>query len=483
MALENKQYLDWTGVQALWKKINAKFATQASLTEHINDAVKHITADERTKWNDAATAAGGAVSKTDYDAKVKEIETALAGKAAKATTLDGYGITDAYTKADVYTKEEVDGKISSVFSFKGTKDNYTELPADSNNEGDVWHVVNKYGKKVDAEYVWVAAKGGVEAHWEELGTTVDLSGYLTSDAASNTYATKTELANKFTDKNATFAGTAAKATNADKAADSDKLGGVAAAQYAKTADLPIKGVKVNGADLTPDASKIVNVTVAEGETNGTIAVNGVEVSVHGLGTAAYQDKGAFATAAQGAKADTAIQQATLETALEPYAKTADVEKLANKADVIADVAEGDASTKYPTVNAVKVAIAAAVENLPTVDEKVKQTAITTGESPILIAGAAKSGDSAGANYDANVKINAATGTLTATAFKGNLTGNVTGDLTGNAATATEATKASQDGNGKVIVDTYATKDEVQKNMVTAIDAYELEAWLDDPKNN
>ncbi len=487
MALENKQYLDWTGVQALWKKINAKFATQASLTTHTGDTDIHITAGERLKWDDAAEAAALAVSKSDYDAKVKEIENAIDGKANKAATLEGYGITDAYTKADVYTKEEVDGKISSVFSFKGTKDNYTELPADSNNEGDVWHVVNKDGKKVDAEYVWVAAKGGVEAHWEELGTTVDLSGYLTSDAALNTYATKTELANKFTDENATFAGTAAKATNADKAADSDELGGVAADQYAKTADLPIKGVKVNGADLTPDASKIVNVTVAEGETNGTIAVNGVEVSVHGLGTAAYQDKGAFATAAQGAKADTAIQQATLETALEtalePYAKTADVEKLANKADVIADVAEGDASTKYPTVNAVKVAIAAAVENLPTVDEKVKQTAITTGESPILIAGAANSGNSAGANYDANVKINAATGTLTATAFKGNLTGNVTGDLTGNAATATEATKASQDGNGKVIVDTYATKDEVQKNMVTAIDVSELEAWLDDPKNN
>ena len=49
------------------------------------------------------------------------------------------------------------------------------------------------------------------------------------------------------------------------------------------------------------------------------------------------------------------------------------------------------------------------------------------------------------------------GTVTATKFVGALTGNVTGSsgsCTGNAATAT---KATQDGNGNNIVNTYATK--------------------------
>lgn len=50
-----------------------------------------------------------------------------------------------------------------------------------------------------------------------------------------------------------------------------------------------------------------------------------------------------------------------------------------------------------------------------------------------------------------------TGIVTATTFKGDLTGNVTGNVTGN---ATTATKATQDGTGKVIAETYATKDEV-----------------------
>lgn len=326
MDLENKQYLDWTGVQALWTKIKKTFATQTSLNDHITDAVKHITADERTKWN-----------KVD-------------GKADKATTLAGYNIGDAYTKQEV--DDAITNKVSAlgaVFIFKGQVADMTALKAIVDPKpGDVYHVVT--GEKgTHAEYVWVAAQtGGEEAHWEELGTTVDLSGYLTTKVAESTYATKD-------------------------------------------------------------------------------AVN------------------------------------TLDGA---------AEKLGNKVDDITKVADEDVTTKYPSVKAVKEAI----KNLPAVDEKVKQTAITTGESFILIAGATTSGQSAEANYNDNVKINAATGTLTATAFKGDLTGNVTGNLTGN---ADSATKATQDGAGAVIADTYAKK----TDLVTAIDASELKAWLDDPKNN
>ena len=70
----------------------------------------------------------------------------------------------------------------------------------------------------------------------------------------------------------------AKATNADKAADADKLGGVAAADYLKKADAP------GYADILT-------------QTNAATL---------------YQPKGEYATAEQGAKADTAVQPATLE---------------------------------------------------------------------------------------------------------------------------------------------------------------------------
>lgn len=49
-----------------------------------------------------------------------------------------------------------------------------------------------------------------------------------------------------------------------------------------------------------------SILVQEGSTNGTIKVAGQEVSVHGLGSAAYQNTTAFATAAQGQKADDAM---------------------------------------------------------------------------------------------------------------------------------------------------------------------------------
>lgn len=481
---EKTSYLSYKGLQTLVKQIKAKFApisvvdnlaktdaslklTDGSLDAHIKDAVKHITAEERTKWNAAADTAAGSVSKNEYDEKVADIDssiagikTTLAGKADKATTLAGYGIEDAYTK------NEVEAKISalgSVFSFKGTVANVAALPKADNKTGDVWHVTEK-----SAEYVWDGK------NWEELGSTVDLSSY----------ATEAYVNAKFTNPDGSFAGTAAKATMAE---DSEKLGGIAADKYAQLTDITLKGVKVNGTALDIDGSKNVNVTVVEGTANGTIAVNGADVSVHGLGSAAYTDSTAYATAEQGAKADSAIQQAgliaALDASLAPYAKSADVastyatkaelktlndastsyEKSANKVDDISTVAEGEVSVKYPSVKAVKKAIK---EGIDAGDTKVKQTAITDGVHPILMAGTESSGTSAEAKYAAGVTIDASNGILTATTFAG--------ALDGNAKTATEATKATQDADGNVITATYAKKADLEAQMVTAITTKEVE---------
>jgi len=53
--------------------------------------------------------------------------------------------------------------------------------------------------------------------------------------------------------------------------------------------------------------------ITEGTTDGTIKVKGNAVSVHGLGTAAYTASTAYATAAQGTKADSAVQSVTTGT--------------------------------------------------------------------------------------------------------------------------------------------------------------------------
>lgn len=51
-------------------------------------------------------------------------------------------------------------------------------------------------------------------------------------------------------------------------------------------------------------------TAASGSANGTIAIDGVNVAVKGLGSAAYTASTAYATAAQGTKADNAVPKTT-----------------------------------------------------------------------------------------------------------------------------------------------------------------------------
>ena len=64
-------------------------------------------------------------------------------------------------------------------------------------------------------------------------------------------------------------------------------------------------------DVTATANGvIIKLVVAEGSTNGTISFNGTDVAVHGLGSAAFTDSTAYATAAQGTLADNAVPQTT-----------------------------------------------------------------------------------------------------------------------------------------------------------------------------
>ena len=85
------------------------------------------------------------------------------------------------------------------------------------------------------------------------------------------------------------------------------------ANYSTTAQM--------NAAITDDA---VN-EVKTGTANGTILVDGAAVAVHGLGSAAYTDKGAYATAAQGTKADAALPASSLEQAAKNAAGQGDGE--------------------------------------------------------------------------------------------------------------------------------------------------------------
>lgn len=91
------------------------------------------------KADKATTLAGygitDAYTKTQTDDKITELTT---NKADKATTLQGYGITDAYTKT------EVDGKLSSVYKPAGNC-LFANLPTPSAaNLGNVYSMMDAF---------------------------------------------------------------------------------------------------------------------------------------------------------------------------------------------------------------------------------------------------------------------------------------------------------------------------------------------------
>lgn len=171
-----------------------------------------------------------AYTKTEVDGKVgdltsqlgtaneaiESLETTIGGKADKSTTLAGYGIKDAYTKGetdgllagkasttvvegkadksttlagygieDAYTKTEVDAKVSSVYKYKGSVANEAALPQEDQVVGDVYNV-----EDTGMNVAWDGTK------WDKLGSTVDLSAYMTTETANSTFATITTVNGK-----------------------------------------------------------------------------------------------------------------------------------------------------------------------------------------------------------------------------------------------------------------------------------------------
>lgn len=113
---------------------------------------------------------------SQIDTKVNDLNTAINKKATSATSLSGYGITDAYTKT------EVDAKVASVYRYKGSVASESQLPTSGMVVGDVYDI-----QDTGMNVAWNGTA------WDKLGISVDLTPYLTKDSASATYATITAM--------------------------------------------------------------------------------------------------------------------------------------------------------------------------------------------------------------------------------------------------------------------------------------------------
>ena len=200
----------------------------------LQDKISSIETSVNGKADKSTTLAGygitNAYTKTEVDGKVSDLtsqlgtaneaieglETSIEGKADKSTTLAGYGITDAYTKTqtdgflagkadttvvngkadksttlagygieDAYTKTEVDAKVSSVYKYKGSVANEGALPQEDQVVGDVYNV-----EDTGMNVAWDGTK------WDKLGSTVDLSAYMTTETANSTFAKITTVNGK-----------------------------------------------------------------------------------------------------------------------------------------------------------------------------------------------------------------------------------------------------------------------------------------------
>lgn len=238
MAETTKKYLDQDGLSTFWEKVKTKVADEAAAAQSAAEAKAQAVADD------------------------------LSGNYYKGTVVDEKDST-TLSSAKSYTDTEI-GKVSSkitalgsVMNYKGTKATKADLPTTGNTTGDVWHVTADSG-----EYAWDGSA------WQELGSTIDLSGYevssnkTTSVSSSSTdtqypsaKAVYTALSGK---ANSSHTHTIANITNLQTTLD-----GKAAKSHTHTvsqitdfaANIPINTVKLNGTALTI-SSQAVNVQAA-----------------------------------------------------------------------------------------------------------------------------------------------------------------------------------------------------------------------------
>ena len=210
------------------------------------------------------------------------ISSLQSGKANKATTLSGYGITDAYTKAQ--TDSAISTAVANADHLK--REIVASLPeVGSADEHTIYMVGTGTGSQDSVYEEYMLINGG----FEKVGSSeVDLTNY-----ALKTYVDQAE-----TDAVAT-AGTNADSKIATKVGN---IGSGTVKDYVDQAETDAvssaksyaDGLASNYATAAQGAkadTALQKADIASGTANGTISVDGTDVSVKGLASAAYRTAG------------------------------------------------------------------------------------------------------------------------------------------------------------------------------------------------
>ena len=287
---------------------------------------------------------------TEVEGDVSALQTTVAGKADKATTLSGYGITDAYTSAKgtalegrVAAVEEPEAQVAAGVTGPvsgGTV--YTAIQGVSGNVGTVTSDVATLKSdmtEAKADISALETASATHATKTELSSglagkanTADLGDLATLDAVGSaqitdgavatadiadkavTEAKLSDTVNASLDKaDSALQKTTADATYAVKALES-QVGTVSKENMGTTTATTVVG----GVKEAIDAAKAADTkagSAASAASTAQSAVDTVEATIGDYGDIVTHDVSEFATAAQGTKADTAVQPAAISDML------------------------------------------------------------------------------------------------------------------------------------------------------------------------
>lgn len=275
------QYLNLQGLTTYDGKIKEKITTDDAATLQSAKEYADSLADNYDPAGTAQTKvdelANGQVATNKSD-----IDTLKTGKADKATTLAGYGITDAYTKSE--TDAAISTAVANADHLK--REIVESLPeVEEADENTIYMVGTGTGSEDSVYEEYMILNGG----FEKIGSSeVDLTNY----------ALKSEVETAKSEAIAT-AGTNADSKIAAKVGDigSDTVKDYvdqAEADAISSANSYADGLASNYATVAQGAkadTALQKDDITSGSANGTISVDGSDVSVKGLGDAAYKTSG------------------------------------------------------------------------------------------------------------------------------------------------------------------------------------------------
>lgn len=259
--MAEKKFLSYEGLEKYDELIKQKIASDDAST--LSES-KEYADSLGSNYDPAGTAqtkvqelANGQVATNKTD-----IANLKSGKADKATTLAGYGITDAYTKSQ--TDSAIATAIANADHLK--REIVEDLPEAGSADEHTIYMVAKDSGSGDQNYDEYMLINGA---FEKVG---DSAVNLTN------YATKAEVSTAKSEAISTAASDATSKANkalSDAKAYADGL----ADNYATAA----QGAKADSALQKAD--------ITTGSANGSIAVKGTDVPVKGLASAAYKTAG------------------------------------------------------------------------------------------------------------------------------------------------------------------------------------------------